>query len=79
MRRLVAGAGITGPPGAAIKVIPGPPGANAPHFYWGGAIGSFVLILCILLTILAMLLDAGTTGRSPGQASSRGNMPCASF
>jgi hypothetical protein len=38
-----------------------------------------VFILWILLTILAMLLDASTTGHSPGQASSRGNMPCASF
>jgi hypothetical protein len=38
-----------------------------------------VLILWIVLTRLAMLLDAGTTEHSPGQASSRGNMPCASF
>ena len=38
-----------------------------------------VLILWMLLTIRAMRLDAGTTGHSPGQASRRGNMPCASF
>ena len=38
-----------------------------------------VLKLWKLLTILAMLLDASATGHSPGQASSRGNLPCASF
>ena len=32
-----------------------------------------------IMTILAMLLDAGTPGHSPGLASSQGTMPCASI
>jgi hypothetical protein len=45
-------------------------GKRAMHVVW---------ILWILLKILTMLLAASTTGHSPGQASSRGHMPCASF
>ena len=37
------------------------------------------LMLWILLAVLEVLVDAGTTGHSPGQAFSRGNMPWASF